>query len=97
MQDYSLRTTPDTTAEHSVIEIWKQPARLRRWRDHPAAVAAQPLEIGSLEEMIILAVNRGATAADERDELFIDIGGTEALCWAEIRQLHASPGFPVEI
>ena len=78
-------------------DIWKQPARLWRWRDSLSAAAAQPLDTGSLEEMILRAVARGAAAAEQREELFIDVGGDEALGWAQIRELHGSPAFPVEI
>ena len=77
--------------------IWKQPARLWRRREPLGAAAALPLHTGSLEEMILLAVDRGAAVAEEREELFIDVGGPEALRWAEIRKLHRSPSFPVEI
>ena len=78
-------------------DTWKQPARLWRWREHLSAAAAQPIETGSLEEMILRAVARGAARAEERRELFIDLGGDELFAWPEIRELYNSPTFPIDI
>ena len=77
--------------------IWKKPARLWRWRERLSEAVAAPIETGSLEEMILRAVARGAARAEERQELFIDVGDDELLAWPQIRELHTSPAFPIDI
>lgn len=81
--------------------IWKQPARLCRRREPPAADVAdgsvRRIDSGSLEDMIRRMVARVAEAgATERHVLFIELG-EHVLAWSEIRKLWRSPNFPVEI
>lgn len=82
-------------------EHWKKPARLwrRRGADQaplgPATVTQ--VDSGSLEAMVRAAIEADEQSPEHHDTLFIDVEAKRMLGWPQIKELHRSPDFPVDI